>query len=101
MLSISTIVFIALLTLTVSANPIIVSDNLIRLPFTRRSNATRSAADILKADQARAHAMRTRPQLKAEGGLFRRTVFNLAVENQEVSYTASVGIGEPPTNCES
>ena len=99
----------ALLALTaaavsVSASPIVVRDSLVTFPIARRLNST-GAANILKADQARAKVLKARSQATkvaavetAAGKIF--PGINVPVTNQAVIYTANVGVGTPPTNYE-
>ena len=92
--------FLSLVTLAlaVSANPIVVRDNLIRVPFGKQANVT-SAAHILKGDQARAAALRAHGEAKASGKLQKDAVISIGVQNQAVTYVASVGVGSPATTC--
>lgn len=87
------------LALAVSANPIVVRDNLIRLPFAKKINVT-TEGHILKNDQARAAALRARGLARAQGKqLEKDAVTGITVQNQAVSYVASVGVGSPATTC--
>ena len=88
-----------LLALVVSAKPIVVRDNLIRLPFAKKINVT-SAGQILRQDQARAAALRAHGLARANGQLTKDAVVSVPVENQAVSYAANVGVGSPATTCE-
>ncbi|KAF8330516.1 acid protease [Amanita rubescens] len=68
-----------LLALVVAANPV---PSLVKLPLTRRLNSDNAAAlNILKRDQARARSLVT------------RSVYNEALTNNVMNYTASVEIG--------
>src|SRR6266550_3581534 len=74
-----------LLALLVAANPV---PTLVKLPLTRRLNSNNATAlNILKRDQARARSLVT------------RDVYNQALTDNAVHYTADVGIGTPPTTC--
>ena len=88
-----------LLAIAVAGNPVVVRDNLIRLPFAKQVNVT-SFGDILKQDQARAAALRTFGQARASGKTLEKdAVINEPVQNQAVTYVASVGVGSPATTC--
>ncbi len=88
-----------LLALVVSANPITVRDNLVRLPFAKKLNLT-PGNGLLKGDQARAAALRAHGEAKAAGTLAKDAVISIGVQNQAVTYVASVGVGSPATTCE-
>lgn len=90
-----------LLALSASATPLVtIRDSPISLPFARKTNFTGSV-NLLKADQARAKALRARAEAKASGlALNVDAVINEPVDNQAVTYVASVNVGNPPTNCE-
>lgn len=77
-------------------NPIVVRDNLVRLPFAKRFNIT-SGANILKHDQARAQALKARGSARAAGRLVKDAAVSVTVQNQAVTYVASVGVGSPAT----
>jgi len=84
------------LALVVAANPIVVRDNLVRIPFSKRINVT-EPAHIVKQDQARAAALRAHGLAKAAGKLQKDAVVSVGVQNQAVTYVASVGVGSPAT----
>jgi len=84
-----------LLALVVSANPIVVPDNLIRLPFVKRINET-NMKNVLKRDQARAAFLRTKGLQKA-GKLAKDAVVSTPVTNEVVDYIAAVAVGSPST----
>ena len=56
------------LALLVAGNPIVVNDNLIRLPITKRINNS-TAKDVLRIDQARAKALHARGLARANARL--------------------------------
>jgi len=91
--------FLSLLTLAlaVSANPIVVRDSLVRVPFGKKVNVT-SPEQILKSDQARAAALRAHGEAKASGKLAKDAVISVGVQNQAVTYVATVGVGSPATD---
>ncbi|KAH8120040.1 acid protease [Phellopilus nigrolimitatus] len=92
----SLLLSILVLALAVSADPIVVRDNLVRLPFAKQINVT-SSGHILKNDQARAAALRAIGEARAGGKLQKDAVISVPVQNQAVIYVASVGVGSPAT----
>lgn len=98
MFSAASLLSTLLLALAVSANPIVVRDNLIRVPFAKKINVT-SEGHILKNDQARAAALRAHALGRASGKLTKDAVISVPVQNQAVTYVASVGVGSPATTC--
>ncbi len=100
MFTASRILSTALLIAVVSANPVVVRDNLIRLPFAKHFNSASGALNILEADQAHAAALRAHGQAKAAGALSKDAVFSAPLTNHATYYSASIGVGTPPTNCE-
>ncbi|THH21222.1 hypothetical protein EW146_g287 [Bondarzewia mesenterica] len=85
------------LALTVAAKPVVIRDSLISLPFAKTINVT-SIPLLLKHDQARAKALRARAEAKISGvSLSSDAVVSISVENQAVTYAASVGVGSPAT----
>ena len=80
--------------LSVAASPVLVNRSLVTLPLTRLVNLT-SLHDLVLHDQARAKALIAKVIAKATG----LPLHNEPVVNQAVSYTASVGVGSPPTTC--
>ena len=92
MFSASSLLSTLLLALAVSANPVVVRDNLIRLPFAKQVNVT-SGEQIVKQDQARAAQLRTIGQARASGQFSNDAVISVGVQNQAVTYVASVGVG--------
>lgn len=87
-----------LLAVFVAANPIVVRDNLIRLPIAKRVNET-SALDVLRIDQARAAALRARAARKNGLQTLDDDASSISVTNQAVDYVANVGVGSPATTC--
>ncbi|KZP14843.1 aspartic peptidase A1 [Athelia psychrophila] len=88
---------LALLTLAVSfagvsAGPVLTSSKLATLPFKRSLNLS-SFLDIVKADQARAKALKS-----TSGGANKRAVISSPATNTGIQYIASVGVGSPATN---
>nr|VWP01211.1 MARTX [Ganoderma boninense] len=89
---------------TVSAKAVTVRDSPVTLSIARRFNST-GATNIVKADQARAKVLKARSQATRVaaadtpvGRMF--PGHNVPVTNQVVIYTASVGVGSPPTSYE-
>ncbi|PIL28799.1 transporter [Ganoderma sinense ZZ0214-1] len=104
MARLSALFALAAAAVAVSATPIVVRDSLVTLPIARRFNST-GAANIVKADQARAKTLKARLQATkvspvdtAAGKIF--PGINVPVTNQAIIYTASVGVGTPPTSYE-
>lgn len=83
-----------LLALGVVANPVVINRSLVTLPLAKKYNFT-SINNLLKHDQARARALKSRAFGK--GGV-PDTGINEPITNQVVTYIASVGVGNPPTN---
>ena len=90
----STILF----ALAVAANPIIVERPPVTLALSRKVNVT-SIHHLLRHDQNRAKALLALGRAKEEGIFLEDAVVNEQVDNQAVSYIASVGVGSPPTIC--
>ncbi|KAJ7492341.1 aspartic peptidase A1 [Mycena latifolia] len=83
-----------LLALRVAAGPVLVEDNIITLPISRRFNFT-GTGSIVQNDMARIQAAKARSAAKK--GLASRAVISEPVDNQVVTYIASVGVGSPAT----
>ncbi|KAI0752473.1 acid protease [Daedaleopsis nitida] len=82
--------------ITVAAKPIVVRDSPVSLPLARRFNIT-GVSNILAADQARAKVLKTRSHAEGKEKAKAASVINDPVTNQAAIYTASVGVGTPPT----
>ncbi|KAL7284881.1 LOW QUALITY PROTEIN: hypothetical protein ACG7TL_002195 [Trametes sanguinea] len=85
----------------VAAKPVVIRKSPVTLSVARRINAT-SAPELLKIDQARAKLLKQQGLAAGKGSAsLRKTakdaIFNLPVTNGAVDYTASVGVGTPPT----
>jgi len=92
-------------TLTVSAlvsaipNPVVIRDSL-TLPFSCLLNLEPSSGDTLyHRDLARAKSFKARGDFKQGSDPSKRDVISTPAENHLVSYVASVGVGNPPTQC--
>ncbi|KAF8895841.1 aspartic protease [Gymnopilus junonius] len=83
-----------LLALSVAANPVLVDRAPVTVSFSRRVNAT-SVQHLVKHDQARARYLKQKGTAKAAG--LEAAVISSPVDNQAVSYIASVGVGSPAT----
>ncbi|PPR05338.1 LOW QUALITY PROTEIN: hypothetical protein CVT26_011601 [Gymnopilus dilepis] len=86
-----------LLSLSVAASPVVVNKSPVSLPLSRRLNLT-SVHNLVRHDQNRAKALKSRGNSKPVGA--RRSedaVIDSSVDNQAVTYVASVGVGNPPT----
>jgi cathepsin E len=92
---------IVLLALSAAATPLVqVRNSPITLPISRRVNAT-SAHNLLKHDIARVKALKARAKAIQGGANFEEAaIVNEPLENQAVTYIASVGVGSPATFCE-
>ncbi|KAI0703856.1 family A1 protease [Cerioporus squamosus] len=66
----------------------------ITLPFARRVNAT-GAAKLLKIDQARAKALKSRAKL-GPSLIKQSAISNVPASNQAVDYTTTISVGNPP-----
>ena len=102
MAPLSALLAVVVAAVAASAKPVAVRDSPLTLSIARRFNST-GAANILKADRARAKVLKTRSQATkaaavgtAVGKIF--PVTNVPITNQAVTYTANVGVGTPPTN---
>lgn len=84
----STLLFFAL---GVVANPTIINQSPIKLTLLKQHNFT-SAHNLVTHDQARAQQLKNRAY---KGNV--AVPVNMSVTNQAVTYTASVGVGNPPT----
>ncbi|KAI0089551.1 aspartic proteinase precursor [Irpex rosettiformis] len=93
---------IATLTLALycAATPVVVRENLVKLPIARRFNATGSSK-LVELDRARAVALKNSVKSKHTSGRFksavRAAIGNEPVTNQATIYTAAVQVGNPPT----
>ena len=74
----------------VAANPIVVRDGLISLPFARYVNAS-GAQDLVRRDQERARRIQKPDNSEMSPGI--------DVTNTGIYYVASVGVGIPATYC--
>ncbi|KAG6877494.1 hypothetical protein C0993_006764 [Termitomyces sp. T159_Od127] len=92
-----------LLALAVSANPIVVRDSPVKLPLARRLNVT-SVHNLIRHDLARAKHLRARAEALSKGvspDVFSSdAIIDEPVDNQAVSYIASIGVGSPATTYE-
>ena len=75
------------------ASPIVIRDNLIRLPLAKTVNVT-SARQILKADQARAAVLASGQKLNASDSVPSAPAMNTAS-----FYSAQLNVGSPSTAC--
>ncbi|KAL0951624.1 hypothetical protein HGRIS_008305 [Hohenbuehelia grisea] len=90
-----------LLALSAAATPFVtIRDAPVTLPLARKLNLTGGTKNLVKAAQARAKALRALAEAKASGNaeaFHTDAVINEAVDNQAVTYVASVGVGSPAT----
>jgi cathepsin E len=95
-----------LLAFAVAAKPISRAESFVKLPVTRRVNPA-NGNNIVRHDQQRAETLKakgnaiTTGNIKALQSLAVSNAINSPVENQLVSYVATVGVGSPPTDCKS
>ncbi|KAJ7897160.1 aspartic peptidase A1, partial [Mycena olivaceomarginata] len=82
-----------LLALRVAAGPVLVDDNVITLPISRRFNFT-GTGTVVQNDIARIKAVKSRTAAKKGA----RAVISEPVDNQVVTYIATVGVGSPATS---
>ncbi|KAF8155371.1 aspartic peptidase A1 [Mycena galopus ATCC 62051] len=82
---------VVLLALHVTAGPVQVEHNIVTLPISRRCNL-KGTHTIMETDMARIRALKSRHAAKKGP----RDI-SIPVSNGVVSYTASVGVGNPPT----
>ncbi|KAG6873223.1 hypothetical protein C0995_001577 [Termitomyces sp. Mi166 len=95
MFAASSLLATLLLALAVSANPLVVRDSPVKLPLARRLNVT-SVHNLVRHDLARAKHLRTRGEALTKG-FSQDAIINESVDNQVVSYIASIGVGSPAT----
>ncbi|KAG6817905.1 hypothetical protein H0H87_012373 [Tephrocybe sp. NHM501043] len=84
------------LALAVSANPLVVRDSPVKLPLARRLNTT-SIHNLVRHDLARAKYLRARVEAVTKGLNIdaAAAIINEPVDNQAVTYIASIGVGSP------
>ncbi|KAJ6489065.1 aspartic peptidase domain-containing protein [Mycena sanguinolenta] len=89
---VSTLLPAILIALHVAAEPVVVKDSIITLPISRRLNFT-GTSTILQKDMARIRTLISRKAAKHSA----RGIISEPVSNQGVTYTASIGVGNPAT----
>ncbi|TBU21523.1 acid protease [Dichomitus squalens] len=90
-------VFLGVLSLGLDSDALVVrKSSPVTLQFARRFNFT-GTSKILELDQARAKALKARA-LAHPGRLTRSAITNIDATNQAVEYTATVGVGTPPSD---
>ena len=87
------------LAVSVAANPIVIRDAPVSLPFARQLNIT-GALDVVQKDQARAKNLLSTSSATQSGIMSAGAAVSVGVINVGVVYQASVGVGSPPTDCE-
>jgi hypothetical protein len=85
-----------LLAVHISASPVVSRNSFITLPIARRLNLS-STTNILQSDQARAAALKHRGDTNKGTPNSKRDVISTSATNDGYIYSASVGIGSPPT----
>ncbi|KAF5352504.1 hypothetical protein D9756_005889 [Leucocoprinus leucothites] len=96
----NTLLITLLLVCSVAANPIVeVRSSHVTLPLSRRVNVT-SVHNLVQHDLKRAKALKARGKALAGDRLTAEEAasVNQPVDNQAVTYIASVGVGSPATN---
>ncbi len=88
-----------LLAVTITAKPVVFDKAPVSLALSRRVNAT-GVHKVLARDQARARLFKSGGPSTSVDRVAVDAVINEPVDNQAFSYIASVGVGNPPTNCE-
>lgn len=83
----------------VTGTSISVDRSVVPLALSRKLNLT-SVHNLVRHDQSRARALKSAGNAKHENILEAAAVISSPVDNQAVTYVASVGIGSPPTTCE-
>jgi cathepsin E len=99
----TTLLTALLLAISVAANPIVqVRHSPVNLPLSRHVNTT-SVHNLVRHDVNRAKALKARGKALAGGKLTfeEAATVNQPVDNQAVTYIASVGVGSPATTCAS
>ena len=84
-----------ILALVVAAEPIIVKRSPVTLPLTRHININ-GVQNLVQHDQARAKTFKADSKVKSAGTPRQA---NSQATNEAVSYTTSIGVGSPPTQC--
>jgi cathepsin E len=93
----TTLLTTLILALSVAANPVIVNRSPVTLPLARRLNLT-SVHNLLRHDQTRAKFLKAKGTAAAAGLPFHSdAIISSQVDNQAVSYIASIGVGSPET----
>ena len=101
----TTLLTTLLLAFAVAAKPIIRAESFVKLPVTRRVNS--ATGNIVRHDQQRAETLKakgdaiTKGDIDALQSLAVSSAISSPVENQVVSYVATVGVGSPATDCKS
>ena len=83
----------------VTGTSISVDRSVVPLALSRKLNLT-SVHNLVRHDQSRARALKSAGKAKHENILEAAAIISSPVDNQAVTYVASVGIGSPPTTCE-
>ncbi|KAF9486196.1 aspartic peptidase A1 [Pholiota conissans] len=83
------------LAFSVDANPVLITSSPVTLPISRHLNLS-SIHNLVHHDQTRARYMKNNVEC-SEPKLESHVVVNEPVTNSAVQYTASVGVGSPPT----
>ncbi|KAG6837329.1 hypothetical protein H0H93_011424 [Arthromyces matolae] len=88
--------------LALVANPVTVRHSPVKLPLARRVNLT-SVHNLIRHDLARIKYLHTSADAFEKNRRIEfdatASVIDESIDNQAVSYIASVGVGNPVTNC--
>ncbi|KAG5636924.1 hypothetical protein H0H81_006357 [Sphagnurus paluster] len=87
-----------LLALAVAGNPVVIRDSPVTLPLARNLNFT-GTKSLLRHDQTRARMLFQRAAAISSDQFGAEGIINEPITNNVVSYTASIGVGTPPTTC--
>ncbi|KAF9055852.1 aspartic protease [Panaeolus papilionaceus] len=92
----ATLLTTLILALSVAANPVLVNRSPVTLPISRRVNLS-SVHNLVRHDQTRAKALKAKGAAKAAGTFSEAATINEPIDDQAVTYVASVGVGSPAT----
>jgi len=92
----ATLLTTLILALSVAANPVLVNRSPVTLPISRRVNLS-SVNNLVRHDQTRAKALKAKGAAKAAGTFSEAAIVNEPIDDQAVTYVASVGVGSPAT----
>lgn len=91
------LILLAISSPTASAEPVNLDSSSVTLSFAARVNAS-GYVNVAEADRARIAYLRS--SAKGRPTLNQRDGISFSLQNTAVTYSASIGIGSPPTPCE-